>query len=221
MSSLKVLIVDDHQVIREGLRVMLSSSEVEVVGQAATGEEAVAKADALKPDIILMDLRMPGQGGVAASREIKQGWPEAKIVALTTFLEEELVSGALEAGVAAYILKDTPADELTRVLQMVHNGHTVFSPHVYTMAMHRTPEVKPPAFSRGNLTAAGNLTDREKEILQLMARGLDNHQIAQALYITIGTARNSVSRIYSKLGVDDRTQAVVWAIDKGLAKKDW
>ena len=210
---IRVLICDDQDVVREGLSVILSTAPgIEVVGMAEDGARAVELAEKHKPDIILMDLNMPGVNGIQATRMIRERFPSARILALTTYDADEWVFDAIRAGAAGYLLKDTPRAGLIKAVEGTVSGQTFVDPSVAgklfahvagTTVVHDT-------------TVAESLSPREREILRLLADGLPNTEIAKQLFLSEGTVRNYVSGIFTKLGVTDRTQAAVIALRHGL-----
>ncbi|MFN7209838.1 MAG: response regulator [Aggregatilineales bacterium] len=205
--TIRVLIVDDHAVVRQGLKMFLSlDSELEIVGEAVDGKQAVALARELQPDVVLMDLLMPVMDGVTAISILRREVPETEIVALTSVLEDNAVIGAIRAGAIGYLLKDTESDELIRAIKAAANGQVQLSPKAAARLMRevRTSE----SFEA--------LTERETEVLRLLARGLSNKAIAQALVIGEKTVKTHVSNILSKLNVSSRTQAALYAARMGL-----
>jgi len=212
MTMIQVLIVDDHEMVRIGVSAYLSAQpDITVVGEAENGQEAVERALALRPDIILMDNVMPIMTGAEATAEILTVWPEAKIMMVTSFLDDDKVYPALEAGAVSYILKTSNAKQIADAIRKTMSGETVLEPEVTSKMMHR--------MRHGNSTALyEQLTDREMEVLLLMAKGKANQEIADELYIALKTVKTHVSNILAKLEVQDRTQAVVYAFQNGLAK---
>ncbi len=207
---IRVLLVDDQDLIRRGLRALLKSDlGLEVVGEAANGQDAIAQVVALTPDVVLMDVRMPVMDGVAATHAIGQQCPAVKILILTTFDDQEYVSQALRSGASGYLLKDTPFDELTQAIRLIHKGYTHLGPGLgQAIAQPSSPAI-PATWTE--------LTPREQEILQLIAQGSSNKEIAQALFISEKTVRNHVTHILSQLNLRDRTQAALFAIKRGLS----
>jgi DNA-binding NarL/FixJ family response regulator len=211
---IRVLIVDDHAVVRRGLRGFLDLlDDMEVVGEAENGRFAVDASARLTPDVILMDLLMPEMDGLNAIAAIKAAQPEIEIVALTSFIEEEKVTTALEAGASGYLLKDADADEVAAAVRAAHNGEVHLDPAVTRLLAQRM---------RAKKTApepVEPLTERELEVLGLLGRGASNKEIATALTITERTARTHVSNILGKLGLSSRTQAALYAVERGLVAK--
>ena len=208
----RILIADDHAVVRQGLRMFLAlDSELEVVGEAENGREAVERAHALHPDVVLMDLLMPVMDGIAATQAIRHELPDTEVVALTSVLEDDKVVGAVRAGAIGYLLKDTEAEELTRAIRAAAGGQVQLSPAAATRLMRemRTPEVRAP-------DGPDRLTEREVEVLRLLAEGKANKEIAVALGIGEKTVKAHVSSILSKLGMQSRTQAALHAVRIGL-----
>ncbi len=216
---IRVLIADDHAVVRQGLRTFLAlQDDMEVVADAADGEEAVRAAREHAPDIVLMDLVMPNMDGVEATRRIAAERPATRVIALTSFLEDDKVLPAVRAGAAGYLLKDVGPPELVRAIRTVHGGEALLHPAVAARVLEEVAApapapVRTPAAPRGD----PGLTPREREVLALVARGLANKRIAQELGIAEKTVKIHVSRILHKLGVADRTQAALYAVREGLA----
>jgi DNA-binding NarL/FixJ family response regulator len=207
---IRVLLVDDHGMVRRGLRGYLELlDDIEIVGEAENGRQALEAARALRPDVVLMDLLMPEMDGIAATAAIRAELPDVEIVALTSFVEEARVTAALEAGAAGFILKDADADDVAAAIRAAHRGEVHLDPAVASMLARRVRE---------GAAAAGAepLTDREREVLGLVARGLSNREIAGRLAITERTARTHVSNILGKLGLASRTQAALYAVEHGL-----
>lgn len=203
MSELRVIIADDHPIVREGLHAVVSDQpDMIVVGQAATGAEAVDLALSLRPDVVLLDLRMPEQNGVDAIAAIRAGWPEARVLVLTTYDGDEDIYRALQAGAQAYLLKDTPRAELLEAIRAVARGQKRIPPEVAARLVQRI--------------GGPTLTEREVDVLRLMAKGGSNKDIGAALHISEGTVKFHVNNILGKLGVDDRTQAVTIALQRGI-----
>jgi NarL family two-component system response regulator LiaR len=213
--SIRILIVDDHAIVREGLRGLINIElDMELVGEAASGSEGVEKALALRPDVILMDLFMPEKDGVTAIKEIKEQWQEARVLVLTSFLEDDKVFPAIESGALGYLLKDTQPDELLDAIRGVHRGETMLHPSIAKMIMQRIQE-------RSNEKQEGpELTERELDVLRLLAQGDGDREIAEKLVVSERTVHFHVGNILSKLHLANRTQAALYAIRKGLAKPD-
>jgi DNA-binding NarL/FixJ family response regulator len=206
--TIRVLIADDHNVVRQGLRVFLGlDSELEVVtGEAANGEEALSMARQFQPDVVLMDLVMPGMDGVTATEVIRRELPMIEVVVLTSVLEDSLVIGAMRAGASGYLLKDAQADELCRAIKAVAAGQVYLAPQA---AMRLMNEIRTPQSS-------STLTERETDVLRLLAQGASNKEIARDLFLGEKTIKTHVSNILSKLGVQSRTQAALRAVHLGL-----
>ncbi|GII01262.1 response regulator [Planobispora takensis] len=203
---LRLMIVDDHPVVREGLRGMLEADPgITVVGEAASGDEAVVRARELTPDVILMDLRMPGGDGVGAISRILADRPESRVIVLTTYETDQDIVRAVEAGAAGYLLKDTSRADLLAAILAASRGETVLSPSVATRLV-----------SRMRAPVTESLSPRETEVLSLVARGLTNAEVGRELFISETTVKTHLLRIFGKLGVSDRTAAVTTAMDRGL-----
>ena len=214
MRKVRVLIVDDHPVFRFGLRSLISSiPEMEVVAEATSGEAAILEAKQKSPDIILMDINMPGINGIEATRRILSTNPEIGILILTMF-ENDSVIEAIQAGARGYILKGSDPEETLRAIQAVVNGEAIFSSKVAERLMHFISYQK----ENGGSSIFPQLTDREREVLDLMARGLTNTAISEKLFLSPKTVRNHVSNVFAKLQVTDRTQAVIKAREAGLGQ---
>lgn len=216
---MKVLVVDDQRLMREGLEAILDlEPDIEVVGTAIDGRDAYAKVMEWRPDVVLMDIRMPVMDGVEASSLILKHFPEIKILILTTFDDEELIVKVLEEGVHGYLLKDMSSEMIVNAIHVVCNGGTVLQPEITMMLLKelnkaRVGNLVPiPAFLRNENEGIDGLTNREKKVLTLLAEGLNNKEIADALYITEGTVKNHLSSVMAKLGLRDRTQAAIYAV---------
>jgi DNA-binding NarL/FixJ family response regulator len=208
--KIKILIVDDQLLIRQGLATLLSvDPELSVVGEATDGTHAYIMVEQTSPDVVLMDLRMPTCDGTTATSRIKARWPEIKILALTTFDDDELVLNVLEAGASGYLLKDTPREQLAQAIKALHNGNMYLGPTIAPKVVSRLQH--PPA--KADHKALLRLTPRELEILRLIGQGRSNREIAQKLDITEGTVKNHVSKVLTAVGARDRTQAALWAQD--------
>jgi DNA-binding NarL/FixJ family response regulator len=206
VSTIRLLIVDDHPVVRDGLRGMFAGDEdFDVVGEAANGAEAVAQAQSLVPDVILMDLRMPGMDGATAIRELAARAVPSRVLVLTTYDSDRDVVPAVEAGATGYLLKDAPRDELLRAVRAAHRGESVLAPSVAArlMGQLRSPAQDP-------------LSHRELEVLALIAQGLTNRGAADRLFVSEATVKTHLLHIYAKLEVNDRAAAVATAYERGL-----
>lgn len=209
---IKVLIVDDHEMVRLGLSTYIGvQPDLEVVDQAENGQEGVEMALKDRPDIILMDLVMPVKDGIEATKEILKAWPQARIIILTSFIDDAKVYPAMEAGAASYILKTATAEEIAKAIRQTASGERVLEPQVTTKMMNRMNHPQP---------QYDELTNREREVLQLIAQGKSNQEIATELFITLKTVKTHVSNILAKLDVEDRTQAAIYALKRGLVKND-
>lgn len=208
---IRVLIVDDHSVVREGLRMFLGRDpDLDVVGEAADGQEAVERARELCPDVVLMDLLMPGMDGIAATAAIRQDLPDTEVIALTSVLESALVVRAVKAGAIGYLLKDTQAAELRRAIKAAAAGQVQLAPQAAASLLREVQSGAPPE----------PLTERETEVLRLLTQGHANKDIALRLQIAEDTAKTHVRHILAKLGVQSRTQAVLIALRLGLVSPD-
>lgn len=208
---IRILIADDHAVVRQGLKMFLAlDPELEVVAEASDGAEAVRLAGELKPDVVLMDLLMPGMDGITATTAIRQGIPDVEVVALTSVLEDASVVRAVRAGAIGYLLKDTQADELRRAIKAAAAGQVQLSPQAAARLMR---EVRAPDSPEA-------LTERETEVLRLLAQGRANKEIARDLHIGEQTVKTHVSSVLAKLGVHSRTQAALYAARIGLVPAD-
>ncbi len=213
MSAVRVLVADDQQLVRESIAALLDIQDgMTVVGTAVDGQDAVARATALQPDVVLMDVRMPVLDGVSAVSVLRERMPSCRVVMLTTFDDEELVVRALRAGAAGYLLKDLPARDLAEAVRLAHAGVAQFDPTAVARlvsALDRSPAPPEPP-------AGIPLTAREVEVLRELAAGATNREIAQRLYLSEGTVKNHVSRILGRLGLRDRTQAAIYAREHHL-----
>jgi NarL family two-component system response regulator LiaR len=214
--SVTVLIVDDHSVVREGARAFLEAqADLTVVGEAESGEEAVRQAQALIPDVVLMDLILPGINGIEATRQIKRVSPRSQVIVLTSYYADEHVFPALRAGALSYTLKDIRPSELAEIVRKAARGESVLHPRVAGRLIQDVREAK-----RAVPAVFGDLTDRELEVLRLIAEGHSNAAIAEQLVLSEKTVKGHVSNILSKLHMDDRTQAAVYAWQQGLMERE-
>lgn len=208
--SIKLLIVDDHKVVRSGVKALIATeSELEVIGEAADGREAVTKVKAGNPDVVLMDLVMPEMDGVEATEAITEDEQELKILILTSFSEEERIIQAIKAGASGYLIKDASPDELVEAIKNVYRGESTLDPKIAGTVLN--------SIQGETSNSAGELTEREREVLELVAEGLPNDDIAEKLYISERTVRSHVSNILSKLDLANRTQAALYAVREGIA----
>lgn len=206
-----MLLVDDHEMVRLGVSSYLSiQDDIEVIGEAENGLIGYEKAMALRPDVILMDLVMDEMDGIESTKAILKEWPEAKIIIVTSFIDDEKVYPAIEAGAAGYLLKTSTAHEIAEAIRATQRGERVLEPEVTTKMMDRLTNRTP--------ILHNDLTNREQEVLLLIAEGRSNQEIADALFITLKTVKTHVSNILSKLEVEDRTQATIYAFKHGLIK---
>lgn len=213
VEAIRILIADDHPVVREGLFAMLSrESDFEVVGEARDGVEAVNKAKELSPEVVLMDLRMPELDGVEAMNQIKSAKPDTKFIILTTYSDDDYIFRGIEAGARGYLLKDAPREELFKAIRAVHRGESLIQPVVASKVLDRLTELSRRAPS------GEELSERELEVLRLIAKGAANKEIGVELSIAQSTVKTHISTIFQKLGVNDRTEAVTEALKKGIIR---
>jgi NarL family two-component system response regulator YdfI len=216
---LSLLIVDDHQLVRWGIRTFLTTQpDISVLGEAASGEEALQLAAELQPQVVLMDLRMPGMGGVEAIRQIHQRWPEMAVVVLTTYNEDDLMIQGLQAGACGYLLKDCSLETLVQAIRTAARGEMLVPPEVMARILARAAQAVAPAravMPRGPL----DLTEREREVLAGVARGERSKEIAVRLGISERTVGSYLNNVFTKLGVDSRASAVAVAMERGLLQR--
>jgi DNA-binding NarL/FixJ family response regulator len=219
MNAIRILIADDHPVFRFGLRALLNAMpDTKVVGEVTTGEEVIALADSVQPDVILMDINMPGVNGIEATRRIRETNPDIRIL-MVTMLEDDSIFAAMRAGARGYVVKGAEPSEILRAIRAVADGEAIFSPGIAERLIHyfATP---PAAASHSTRSAEApifpDLTDREREVLALIAQGLTNSAIAERLILSPKTVRNYITEIFSKLQVADRAQAIIQARNAGL-----
>ena len=213
---MRVLLADDHTLLREGLRRSLEDAGVEIVGEASDGEEAVRLAGELHPDVVLMDVSMPRLGGVDATREVRSRFPEVEVLILTMHADASVVNDAVRAGAAGYLVKDCTTDDIVAMLDAVANGEAALSPDLASSMLAEAQADRAASTPEGE----GLLTPREEEVLKLIAHGAATPEVAAALYISTKTVRHHLSSIYEKLESRDRTQAVIRAVRMGIIRLD-
>jgi len=225
-APIRVLIADDQRVVREGLIMLVGLiDDVEVVGAACDGAEAVRLAETHRPDVILMDLRMPDLDGIGATAQLRERLPAARVLVLTTYADEDAIIPALRAGARGYLTKDASAEQIETAIRAVHAGQTHLDPAVQERLVAAVVSRLPAPADRGNLAPGDRkppdgLTTREAEVLSLLASGLSNAEIAQRLYLSHATVKTHINRIFAKTGVRDRAQAVRYAYQHGLTARD-
>jgi DNA-binding NarL/FixJ family response regulator len=213
----RILIADDHALFRNGLRALFASvPDLEVVGEAATGEEAITQATDLQPDVVLMDIQMPSVNGIEATRRILHASPHIGVIVVTMFEDDDSVFAAMRAGARGYVLKGADQEEILKVIRAVANGEAFFGPKIARQIMNFFSAPKPTTPAE----AFPELTNREREILDLVAQGSSNTEIATHLYLSQKTVRNHISNIFTKLQVADRAQAIVQAREAGLGRAE-
>jgi DNA-binding NarL/FixJ family response regulator len=212
---IKVIICDDQSIVRDGLEMLLKlEPDIQVLGTAEDGASAVQKVEKEQPDLVLMDLKMPVMNGIEATRQIRSRYPEVKVLVLTTYDDDAWIFDAIQAGASGYLLKDTPREELIKAVKGTVSGKTYVDPSVAGKVLGQVSSHQ----TRATSQVTSKLSEREVEILRLIAKGLSNEDISEKLFLSEGTVRNHVSSILSKLGVADRTQAAIMAIQHGLGE---
>ncbi|WP_019423844.1 MULTISPECIES: response regulator transcription factor [Paenibacillus] len=212
-TPIKVLLVDDHEMVRIGLAAVLSTEDgIEVVGEASNGEDGIRLAQEYKPDVVLMDLVMDGMDGIETTRKLLQLYPDCKVIVLTSYLDDEKMYPVIEAGAFSYLLKTSRASEIAEAIRAAARGQSVLESQVASKMMNRFRQPKQ------SLAAHEQLTEREMDVLRLLAQGKSNQDIADDLFIGIKTVKFHVTNILAKLGVEDRTQAAIYAYKNGLAE---
>lgn len=208
--TIRILLVDDHAVVRSGLsKFLMVAKDLKLVGEASDGSEALQMVSLHKPDVVLMDLMMPGMDGVTATREIKKKYPQVKVIALTSFAEQNLVQGALQAGAMGYLQKNVTAKELGYAIRSAYEGKMTLSPEATQVLANSVAQPQ---------IAGEQLTDRERDVLSCMVEGLSNNEIAEKLVVSLGTVKFHISNIFHKLGVNSRVEAVKLAIEQKLVQ---
>ena len=217
VEKIKVLIVDDHQVVRQGLRTFLEmQDDITVVGEAQDGRQALELVRQLAPDVVLMDLVMPHMDGITATQQVRALSPATKVIALTSFSEDDKVFPAIQAGAASYLLKDVTPDDLVEAIRAVQHGEARLHPDIARKLMQQVSQMH----NASRSSSVDELTEREQEVLRLVARGRSNREIAQELFISEKTVKSHVSNILGKLHLANRTQAARYALREGLARLD-
>jgi len=213
MAKQRIILVDDHEVVRIGLKTLLERHpEFDVVGEASSAREAVEKTASLKPDVVVMDIRLPGVSGIDACEEIVKRFPETKVLMLTSYAEDEMLFSAIRAGASGYVLKQIGSEDLVRALESVSSGEGLLDPAVTQRVFQEVRR----AVREEEASAFANLSQQEKHVLQLVSEGKTNREIAKALFLGEGTVRNYVSSILSKLGVNNRAEAAAYAVEHSL-----
>ncbi|HSM92383.1 MAG TPA: response regulator transcription factor [Anaeromyxobacteraceae bacterium] len=216
MSAIRVLLADDHAILREGVRALLAPhADVEVVGEASDGKQAIEQVEKLDPDVVVMDITMPGLGGIEATIELKKLGKRAKVLVLSQYEDREYVRRLLKVGVSGYILKKSAGAELVNAIRAVHRGGLVLDPEVARVAMEESASTAP-----GGSDPYEALTDREKQVLKLVAEGCSNKEVAETLGISVKTAMSHREKVMEKLGVHNRTELVRFAIKRGVIRVD-
>lgn len=213
MVKQRIVLVDDHEVVRLGLKSLLEHNpQFEVVGEAATAKEALEQVSLLRPDVVLMDIRLPGASGIEACEEITRNFPDTRVIMLTSYAEDEMLFSAIRAGASGYILKQIASDELIRAIERVGRGEALLDPAVTQRVFQEVRR----AVKEEEASAFSNLSTQEKHVLMLVSEGKTNREIAKSLFLGEGTVRNYVSSILSKLGVSNRAEAAAYAVEHNL-----
>jgi len=213
MTKQRILLVDDHEVVRLGLKALLEHHpQFEVVGEAGTAKEAIEQVSRHRPDVVIMDIRLPGTSGIEACEEITKNYPQTKVVMLTSYAEDEMLFSAIRAGASGYVLKQIGGDDLIRALEAVSRGDALLDPAVTQRVFQEVRR----AVKDEEASAFVNLSQQERHVLQLVSEGKTNREIAKALFLGEGTVRNYVSSILSKLGVSNRAEAAAYAVEHNL-----
>lgn len=223
MNTIHVLIADDQDIVRQGLKIIIDhQADMELVGQASSGDEAVRLAQLHTPDVVLMDIKMPRLNGIDATRAVTQALPRTQVIILTTYDADDMVFEGIRAGAQGFLLKDAGSAAILEAIRAVHRGESQLDPHIARKVMNEfrrvLPPANPPMPDAEDDTAYEALSERETEVLALLARGMSSKEIAAALSLSDGTVRNYVSNILSKLHANDRTQAVIKAARRGMVK---
>ncbi len=213
--TIRLMLADDHRMLREGLRRSMTDQGFDIVGEARDGDEAIRLAEELEPEVILMDVTMPEVDGVEATRQIKIGHPEIKIVMLTMHADQEVLAAAIRAGASGYLVKDCSTDEIANAVRMAASGETALSPQLAASMLDEVRKLDQPANEEDRI-----ITKREEEVLQLIADGCSTPEVAEQLYISQKTVKNHLASIYQKLDARDRTQAVLQAVRMGIVHLD-
>jgi DNA-binding NarL/FixJ family response regulator len=213
MAKKSIMLVDDHEVVRVGLKTLLERHpEYEVIGEASSAREAIEKTESLQPDVVVMDIRLPGVSGIDACEEIVKRWPDTKVLMLTSYAEDEMLFSAIRAGASGYVLKQIGSEDLVKALESVGSGEGLLDPAVTQRVFQEVRR----AVREEEASAFADLSQQEKHVLQLVSEGKTNREIAKALFLGEGTVRNYVSSILSKLGVNNRAEAAAYAVEHSL-----
>ena len=213
--TIRLMLADDHRMLREGLRRSMTDQGFDVVGEARDGDEAIRLAEELRPEVILMDVTMPEVDGVEATRQIRQQFPEIRIVMLTMHADQEVLANAIRAGASGYLVKDCSTEEIASAVRMAHSGETALSPQLAASMLDEVRKLDQPHSEEERV-----ITRREEEVLQLIANGCSTPEVAEKLFISQKTVKNHLASIYQKLDARDRTQAVLQAVRMGIVHLD-